>query len=286
MNAFLGLPYPLSLMASFTTLKWMTLSGRKSNMQKRVKLAALAALLVFSGGLLAKSVSIRADVWYPINGVPGSAKPGYMIELAQMILKEHGYTVDYRAAPWERSLEEVRKGKHDCVVGAYVDDAPDFLFPAIPWGKIESTFYVKKGSAWKYQGIKSLMSVKVGTIGGYAYSDEFDSYVEANRNSGRVQVIKGNNALENNVKKLLAGRIDALIESHLVMEAKLKEMGKSNDIVGAGLLAEADNMYIACSPAKAQSKQLVQWFTEGLIKLRANGELQKVLSKYGLSDWQ
>ncbi len=282
----LGLTHPLSLMVSFTTLKLMILSEGESNMQKLVKTAALAALLIFSGGLLAKSVSIRADVWYPINGVPGSDKPGYMIELAQIILKEHGYTVDYRASPWERSLEEVRKGKHDCVVGAYTEDAPDFLFPAIPWGKIESTFYVKKGSSWKYDGIKSLMSVKVGTIGGYAYSDDFDAYVEANKGSARVQIIKGNNALENNIKKMLAGRIDVVIESHLVMEAKLKEMGKSNDIAGAGLLAEADNMYIACSPAKAQSKQLVEWFTEGLKKLRASGELKKVLSKYGLSDWQ
>jgi len=259
---------------------------RRSMMGKVSKVAVMTALLMFSGGLLAKSVSIRADVWYPINGVPDSAQPGYMIELAQMILKEHGYTVDYKASPWERSLADVRKGKYDCVVGAYTDDAPDFLFPAIPWGKIESTFYVKKGNSWKYDGIKSLMAVKVGTIGGYAYSDDFDAYVEANKTSGRVQIIKGNNALENNIKKLLAGRIDSVIESHLVMEAKLKEMGKSAEIMGAGLLAEADNMYIACSPAKAQSKQLVQWFTEGLKKLRASGELQKVLSKYGLSDWQ
>ncbi len=255
-------------------------------MNRILKVAALAVLLAFSHGVLAKSVSIRADVWFPINGIPGSDKPGYMIELAQVILKEHGYTVDYQASPWERSLAEVRSGKFDCVVGAYTDDAPDFIFPELSWGEIESTFYVKKGSNWKYDGVKSLMAVKVGTIGGYAYSDEFDAYVAANHNSARVQVVKGNNALENNIKKLLAGRIDTLIESHLVMEAKLKEMGLANKVEGAGLLAEADSMYIACSPAKAQSKKIVKWFTEGLKKLRASGELQKILAKYGLTDWQ
>lgn len=255
-------------------------------MKLLTKVATLGVLFLLSNTILAKSVSIRADVWFPINGVPGSSSPGYMIELAQIILKEHGYMVDYQASPWERSLNDVRKGKFDCVVGAYTEDAPDFIFPKESWGKIESTFYVKKGNAWKYVGIKSLMSAKVGTIGGYAYSEEFDAYVAANSNSARVQVIKGNNALEKNIKKLLAGRIDTLIESHLVMNAKLKDMGKSSDIMAAGLLAPADDMYIACSPAKAHSKELVQWFSDGLEKLRANGELQKVLSKYGLKDWK
>ena len=255
-------------------------------MKLLTKMATLGMLFLLSGSILAKSVSIRADEWFPINGVPGSSSPGYMIELAQIILKEHGYIVDYQVSPWERSVESVRKGKFDCVVGAYTDDAPDFIFPQESWGKIESTFYVKKGNGWKYSGIKSLMAVKVGTIGGYAYSEEFDAYVAANKKSARVQVMKSNNALENNIKKLLAGRLDTLIESHLVMNAKLKNMGKSSDIIAAGLLAPADDMYIACSPAKAHSKKLVQWFSDGLKKLRASGELQKILTKYGLKDWK
>jgi polar amino acid transport system substrate-binding protein len=255
-------------------------------MKGLTKIATLGILFILSSNLLAKSVSIRADEWFPINGVPGASSPGYMIELAQIILKEHGYTVDYQVSPWERSLYDVRKGNADCVVGAFTEDAPDFIFPKESWGKIESTFYVKKGTTWKYEGIKSLMSAKVGTIGGYAYSEEFDAYVVTNSNSPRVQVIKGNNALENNINKLLSGRIDTLIESHLVMMAKLKDMGKSSDIMAAGLLAPADDMYIACSPAKANSKELVQWFSDGLTKLRDSGELQKLLNKYGLKDWK
>ena len=166
-------------------------------MLKVFKFSVLPILCAFSISVVANTVSIRADEWFPINGVPGSGKPGYMIELAQVILKEHGYTVDYKTMPWERSLNEVRKGSFDCVVGAYKDDAPDFVFPGIPWGKIESTFYVKKGASWKFTGMDSLSKVKVGTIGGYAYSDEFDAYVEASQSGSMVQVMKGNNALRN-----------------------------------------------------------------------------------------
>ncbi len=254
-------------------------------MGQSYRVVLLATLLLISSLSLGNTVSIRADVWYPINGEPGSDKPGYMIELARLILKDHGYKLDYKALPWERSLSEVRQGNFDCVVGAYKDDAPDFIFPEVPWGKIESTFYVKKGSSWKYQGLSSLEKVNVGVIGGYAYSEEFDAYVEANKSSSKVQVVKGNNALEKNIKKLASGRIDVVIESHLVMEAKLEDMSMNKQVMRAGLLSEADDMYIACSPAKAQSKEIVQWFTQGIKKLRASGELQKILAKYGLKDW-
>lgn len=250
-----------------------------------LSVCAVVASIV-SASASANTVTIRADEWYPINGVPGSDKPGYMIELAQTILAPHGHTVEYRTMPWERSLTQVREGSFDCVVGAYKEDAPDFIFPGESWGSIESTFYVKKGSAWKYSGLKSLDAVVVATIGGYAYSDEFDKYVADNKSTGKVQVINANNGLGQNIKKLLAGRVGAVVESDLVMKAKLKSMGVADQVVPAGLLVAAEDMYIACSPAKSTSKAYVKLFTDGIKKMRASGKLKVLLNKYGLKDWK
>jgi polar amino acid transport system substrate-binding protein len=129
-------------------------------------------------------------------------------------------------------------------------------------------------------------NIKVGVIGGYAYSDEFDAYVTANKANTMVQVLNANNALEQNIKKLNAGRIDALVESHLVMNAKLMEMGLLDNIVPAGALTESEPIFIACSPAKASSKTYTALFSEGIKKLRASGQLKTILGKYGLSDWK
>ncbi len=234
----------------------------------------------------AEVISIRADVWFPINGEPNSSAPGYMIELAQKIAATSGHEVDYKTMPWERSVAQVREGEFDCVVGAYKEDAPDFIYPDTPWGIDESFFYTKKGSSWQFKGISSLDSVKIGSIGGYAYDDALDAYIEANKSTSKVQVINANNALENNIKKVIAGRIDATVESKLVMSAKLKELGLVQDIVPAGRLGTPTEMYIACSPAKASSKNYVKLFTEGTHKLRQSGELKTLLEKYGLEDWQ
>lgn len=241
---------------------------------------------LFSTFSYADVVSIRADAWYPINGEAGSATPGYMIEIAQTILIDNGHSLDYQTMPWERSLAEVRTGKYDCVVGATPGDAEDFVFPEESWGEFESTFYVKKGSSWRYADLDSIKNIKVGVIGGYAYSDEFDAYVAENKSSAMVQVLNANNALEQNIKKLNAGRIDTVVESHLVMKAKLMEMGLADNIVPAGALTESEPIFIACSPAKASSKIYSKLFSDGIQKLRASGQLKTILDKYGLTDWK
>ncbi len=242
------------------------------------------SLLVFTGFASADTITIRADSWYPINGDPGSDKPGYMIELAKKILGDAGHTVDYRLMPWERAVDEVRQGNIDCVVGAYIEDAPDFVYPSESWGLDESRFFVKQGDPWRFEGLDSLANIKLGLIGGYAYGEDFDQYIEANPDVG--QFVKGDNALEKNIKKILGGRITATVESPLVMQAKLKDMGLQADIVAAGNLGEPSDMFIACSPAKSSSKALVELIDTGTQNLRASGELQDILDKYGLPDWK
>jgi len=253
-----------------------------SNSLMRIFLVSVA---LSSPVCFADTISIRADSWFPINGEPESDKTGYMIDLAVKIFGDAEHTVDYRLAPWERAVADVRKGKYDCVVGAYKEDAPDFVYPEESWGLDESAFFVKQGETWKYTGLSSIENVKLGLVGGYAYGEDFDAYIKAN-NKGSYQFVKGDNALEKNIKKLLGGRITATVESPLVMYASLKGMGIQGQIIEAGMLGEPSDMYIACSPAKKGSKDLVSLVDEGTRRLRSSGELKTILDQYGLSDWK
>ena len=257
-------------------------------MSYRNTLGALLLITLFSHNSVqaAEVLSIRADSWYPMNGEPGTAKPGYMIELAQTIMAHHGYQVDYQLLPWKRSLKYVNQGREDCVVGAYKADARELLFPEEPWGVDQVDFYVKKGNGWRYQGLESLQGITVGLIGGYAYEEEFNALVKRSNDKDRFQAINEDNALELNIRKILRGRITATVESVYVMNAKLEELGLTQDIVSAGTLTSGELMYIACSPKRPSSKQYLRWIDEGTQRLRRNGELQKILSRYGLTDWK
>lgn len=234
---------------------------------------------------LADTVTILSDEWYPINGNPASSHPGYMIEVAQTILTAHGHTLDYRLAPWKRSILEVRQGHADCIIGAYKSDAPDFIFPINAWGKAEFNFYTDIGSSWTYQGLSTLESIRLGVISGYSYSTELDRYIERNRNHSNVQITTGEHALEQNIRKLLAKRIDSIISFEPVMKTKLAQLKVSDKIKTSGTLEFSQLMYIGCSPNKASSQHYVQLFSDGIIKMRKNGELGKIMKRYGLKDW-
>lgn len=245
----------------------------------------LCTLAMFSSPFAhADTVTIRADFWYPMNGTPGDAKPGFMIEIAQQALATAGHTVDYALMPWERALYSAKKGQIDCVVGAYKSDAPDLIFPENSQGVDTVESYVKKGNPWRYNGIESLKPIKLGAISGYGYGDDIDAYIE--KNPTLVQLTVGETALDQNIKKLTAGRIDVLIESPAVFNARIKELKLEGQFEPAGQLSDIEQLYIACSPVKESSKTYVKLISDGTETLRQSGELAKILDKYGLKDWK
>ncbi|QTL38186.1 substrate-binding periplasmic protein [Pseudoalteromonas viridis] len=242
------------------------------------------ALLVLSMSTWSQTLTIRADDWFPMNGNPNDPQPGYMIELAKAIFEAEGIEVDYQLMPWERALHEARSGNIDCVVGAYKEDAPDFVFPQAHWGLDRAHFYVAKGDSWRFSDFNGLLSRKVGLIGGYAYGDEFDAFA-ANNKGAAFQYMSGDGALDKNIKKLLAGRIDTIVESVAVLEAKVKEMGVQGQVVSAGELTKATPMYIACSPENPLSVGYMKMVDAAMPVLKSNGTLDKILDSYGLQPW-
>ena len=236
---------------------------------------------------LADTVTLRADEWYPYNRDPDAERPGYMIELARKIWGDAGYHVDYRLMAWERALEATRDGSIDCVVGLTPDEAPDFIFPEEPQGSSAPHMYVARNSSWNYQGIDSLKDVRLGVIGGYAYDmGELDAYIaEQQLSPGRVQVMKGNNALEQNIRKLLTGRIDVLAESPSVMATKMMEMDLGDQIRDAGSIGEPVLIYIGCTPTTPRSFELGRLLSAGIRAMRQEGSLSELLGRYNLTDW-
>jgi len=99
-------------------------------------------------------------------------------------------------------------------------------------------------------------------------------------------VATGNNALEKTIKMLINDRVDLIIESPLVMKAKLHELGLTDKVVTVARLGDEIPVYIACSPAPPDRQKYVDILSEEVLQLRKNGELAKILEKYGLEDWK
>lgn len=250
-----------------------------------ILIACLVLTIFLAGFAAADTITVRADSWPPYNDEPNSEQPGYMVEIAQVIFSAHGHNIDYKLMPWTRSLDEVRKGTYDAVIGTDPDESPELIFPNEAFGVNQNGFFVKKGSAWKYSGIDSVKQIRLGVIDGYGYYPDLDKYIEGYKGS-KLFAATGDDALPKLLKMLKAGRIDVVIENVNVMTQTLKEKNLSNELVSAGIAEEKFDLFMAFSPEKANSKEYSRIFDEGLAKLRRSGKLQEILARYGLADWK
>ena len=257
---------------------------------KRFLFTMLVVSLLCSPGF-AEVISIRADQWCPYNCKPGADKPGYMIEIAQVVFKKAGHTVDYQELNWSRAILETREGKHAAIVGAAKGDAPDFMFPDEPLGVMQNVFWAKKGTTWRFQGVESLQQVRLGVIQDYDYGEIINAYVEEHqKNTLQVQIVSGTDGLEINIRKLERGRINVTLEDQNVFAMKASELGKlelfENIGPGGEQSVEENFVYLAFSPANPKSKEYAQILSEGIKAIRASGDLQRILARYGLKDWK
>jgi polar amino acid transport system substrate-binding protein len=241
----------------------------------------LTAVLATAGAQ--KIISLEADYWMPFNG-DGKAETGYMIDIAKAVFEPKGYQVTFTVTPWARAVADTRSGKANAVVAAGVDDAPDFVFPKEEQGLGVQTFYVKAGSPWKYSGVESLKGLKLAVIKDYTYFPELDDYVKASP-AGLV-VTFGEDPLRDNLRLLVAGSVDVVVDATAVLAYMTNKMGIKGKVAMAGNGGSPLKMYIAFSPADPKSKVYANMLSAGTIALRKSGELKKILTRYGLSDWK
>ena len=249
--------------------------------------ALFIGLCGLSSSVVADAISIRADEWLPYNGPTVKKPPGYMIELAEKIAVANGHTIAYATMPRDDAVAAVRRGAHDCVVGALKDDAKGFEFPTEAWGMSQSAFYTLDDSKWRYAGIDSLASQRLAVIEGYSYSDAIDAYIEEFKaDPARIVMISSaGRAQMNAVSRLIAKKADVLVEDINVAKLTIGKLNLSDRVVMADVATDSEALYIACTPADPRGRKYADMFSKGIAKLRASGELATILDKYNLSDW-
>jgi len=244
----------------------------------------LLSLTLFSQVLWADDIVITADPWCPYLCEPESDMPGFMVEIAQQVFKKAGHNLIYKHEPWARALRNSRMGTNNGSIGAYKSDAPDHIFTAEELGVSTTLFFIKKGTAWRYNSTVSLEKITIGVIRGYSYGGELDAYVKKHqKNWKKVQI---SDSLHSLVKKLLAGRIDTFPDDRMVVNWYVKKNNLSGKLQEAGLAVDSEKLYIAFSPKLKSSQKYAEILSNGIGEFRKNGQLSKILSRYGLEDWK
>jgi len=239
-------------------------------------------LILSTSGRCAE-ISLCADAWCPYNCAPGSSRPGMAVEIAQEIFGAAGDHVDYQEVNWARCVEDARSGRFTGIIGAIPSDAPDFTFPKVPIGMSGDGYAVRNGDDFKFDGEASLKGRVLGVIRSYSFSGPIGAYIAAHMNDGRVEFVSGDAALAKNLDKLVAGRVDVVLDDKNVMLHSINELGLKDRLHVVNGRNDAP-IYIAFSPRAQQPGKLADMFDAGIRRLRASGRLAQILARYDLQD--
>ncbi len=248
--------------------------------------SVLILLFAFANIAAADKITIAADVWCPFNCEPNSEQPGFMIEVANQVFAVQGHEVNYIVMNWSRAIREAELGNINGIIGAFPGDAPDFIFPAQELSILSNTFFVHEDSNWNYQGVDSLKQIQLVAIAGYDYGPELRDYIQQS-GSEHISLLSGEgHPLRRGIQMLNLKRVGAIVEADQVFWYTAQQLGVAGNFKAAGRSSEPMKSYIAFSPALANSSNYAQILSQGIETLRASGELEEILQKYGLKDWR
>ncbi len=247
--------------------------------------ALLAVSTPKAGG--AKALTFCSDSWPPYSDQAGTAREGYVVELLRAIYEPLGYTVNYTVQPWSRCLVGVRSGLYSGLAGAEHDDIPDLFFPRLMAGASFPTFFTSKTHLWTYSGEMSLRQIRLGVVQNYTYAPALDRYIAAEAQGDRIVVFRGDEPFRQMLAGLEGGRVDAIIENSLVVEAFLRQQRLPAELLRtAGSAGPGRGVFVPFSPVDERSPELAALFDRRLLELRRDGVLQRILDRYQVSDWR
>ncbi len=251
------------------------------------KLLCLLTLILFIGTLraAAETLPIASIDWCP-QICPGQEHPGYVVDIAHKIFEGSPYELEINFYPWTRAIYMTRNGSAQALLSPAKAEAPDLLYPEHEIGIQRMCFFTKATVPWEYSGVESLNGLKIG-IPRDASTEELNSYVEQHKKQF-LSMTYDDMYIERSLKILDLGRIDAFLMTYntTVYTLKLRAVAQAYRLAGC---VSSAKIYMAFSPAesqRAQVQELMTYFDEKMLELKISGQLEHIMNRYGLEDWQ
>lgn len=219
--------------------------------------------------------------WCPFSCTAGATPEGFTLDILRAIFEPRGVRIRLINENYARALEDVRQGRYGATPSTFKEEAPGFVFPELPISRNQYCFYTAAGHAWRYTGVRSLGRQRVGIVKGYSYGPQLDQAIAQNEAS--FDISGGEDVTYRMARKVLMNRLDSFVEDESLVqytmaihpELKLRNAG----------CAPPRLAYLALSPAMPKSAAYAHAFDEGMQRLRASGQLERIMATYGLHDW-
>lgn len=249
----------------------------------RLVSSILALAVVFAAAMClaqdpSRLVIATADPWPPYAD-PAHPENGLTLEILSAAFARHGYAVQMVFLPWARAEMRIERGAADILIDCWQTEARTrkYLFSS-PFAVNKLVFIKRRGDPFEFTGLSSLKGKVIGTVRGYGYSDTFLQDVTFAKAEA--------NDFKENVRKLIAERVDLIIEDELVARTQLEQLPQ--DIASQATFLSPpftrNNLYIAASRNNPRGVMLIELFNAGFAELQRDGTYERILARYAAPD--
>lgn len=212
---------------------------------------------------------------------------GIDIEIAKAVLSEAGFTVTFKNIPWQRMLNiGLKNGEVDVALNAALrDDRKDFVyFSSTAYLPSQSALYILPKNKDKFENIDALADftntqLTVGVTRGIYYSPQYTKLLD---NPDFAQKLYPSTKEEQNIRMLLAERVDGILMERYIYEDILKKIAPNKKVTSYSELdfntPEAGSFFMFSKATMNQEQ--VNRINKALEKLKANNTINKLIDKH------
>lgn len=213
------------------------------------------------------------------------AATGFNIDVSTEALKRMGINATIRFYPWPRCLLMVEKGTADALIDvAHNKDRAEYMY--FPKEQIyNSKYYMYKLTGRDISlspDLDNTQKLSLGIVHAYYYGGAVEQAIA----DGKFKRTEDAWSEEQNIMKLLAGRIDMILGEKMTVDYLLNKLNAKNKVsvvretgTHTPLLISTTKTYIGFSK-KSVSPILVEKFSKTLRQMRLDGTIRWFKEKY------
>ncbi len=210
------------------------------------------------------------DAYPPYSWQEGGESHGFYTRLAEMLFRRAGIPFEIQLYPWKRALSLVDRRKA-ALAGIY--ETPErrqrYHFSE-PWFSEEVMVYVRREHGFHFEKIKDLRGKRVGVNRGWQVSEDFQDELQ----NQLFSVHYAANS-QDNMKKLLAGRVDCVIVDKLngdLMIAKLSAQDHI-EVLPTPVLVHDSYIMLSRELPPEVSDNILSRINQEIAAMRADGSI-------------
>ena len=237
---------------------------------------------MISESIGAESIELYSEEYRPYQYRGESGRPeGFGVDLITALFDRAGITIkggSVKIYPWTRAYRHVLKNKN---TGLFMTTRTPQREDFFKWvGPLTDR------KVWLYKlrtrsdiKVRSIQDAKQYLVGGYdaAHTDTLKALLFP-----KIDITLSE---KQNVKKLLAGRVDLIPSLELTVRARLKSLGESYKLIEKVIVLDADHAYYLALNQEVSTK-VVQKLQKSLDDLKQNGEYDKLSKPYMGSNYE